>query len=40
MNAKLEVIKLRLADVVTTSGDECDDDCLCFDPIGGGIMAE
>lgn len=39
MNAKLEIINLKLADVITTS-DECEDDCLCFDPIGGGIMAE
>ena len=40
MNAKLEIINLRLADIVTTSleEEECEDDCECFDPIGGGIM--
>ena len=39
MNAKLEIINLKLADIVTTS-EKCDDDCNCFDPIGGGLIAE
>ena len=40
MNAKLEIINLKLADIVTTSGDDCDDDCNCFDPLGGGLIGE
>ena len=36
--AYLEIVKLNVCDIVTASG--CDEDCLCFDPFGGGVMAD
>lgn len=36
--ANVEIVKLNVSDIVATSGG-CED-CPCFDPIGGGIIAQ
>lgn len=36
--ATMELVKLNVNDIVTTS--PCSEDCPCFDPFGGGVMAD
>lgn len=38
--ALIEVSLFNTSDIVVTSGGSgCDENCTCFDPIGGGLIA-
>lgn len=37
--AFIEIKKFNASDIVVTSPIGCDEDCGCFDPFGGGVLA-